>query len=391
LLPECTASESIVTKSRKIRIYPTASQRAIFRRWFGASRYVYNQTIAYIDQLAGPRPKWTALFKIIRDTLPAWANDIPFQIKKIAVKDACIAAKVKAKRTGEPFAMKFRSRKDVQQSCYLPGKAIKKAGIYPTISGRGLHYSEALPEHGDGRLIYRQGRWYVAISFKQTVSTGEKQARMVALDPGVRTFQTFFSPDMAGSLGVHAFGRLARLCLHLDDLLSRRATCPNKKRRYRMRKAADRMRWKIRDLRDELHWKTARFLVDHFDVILLPTFETSQMVTKTMRNIRSKTVRAMLTFAHFEFKQRLKALAFQAGKIVLDVYEAYSSKTCSWSGEIVNLGSSQTIRGSDGIRMHRDANGARGIFLRALGELPTLDTVRRALVNDADDLSAFSS
>jgi putative transposase len=383
-----------VTKSRKIRLYPTASQRATFRKWFGASRYVYNQTIDYIHKLDGPRPHWMALFKIIRDALPTWADEIPFQIKKIAVKDASeafSAAKIRTKRTGEPFSMKFRSRKDIQQSCFLPGSAIQRAGLYPTISGKGLHYAESLPEHGDGRLLYRQGRWYVALSYKQTMPKSEKQARMVALDPGVRTFQTFFSPDMAGAIGLHDFGRIARLCLHLDDLLSRIATCPDKKRRYRMRRAANRMRWKIRDLRDELHWKTARFLVDNFDIILLPTFETSQMVTKTARKIRSKTVRAMLTYAHFEFKQRLKALAIQAGKIVLDVCEAYTSKTCSWSGQRVNVGSSETIRGSDGIRMHRDANGARGIFLRALGELPALETIQRALVNDAGDLSAFSS
>lgn len=287
--------------------------------------------------------------------------------------------------------MKFRSRKDIQQSCFIPGSAIQKAGVYPTLSGNGLHYSEALPEHGDGRLLYRQGRWFLALSYKQTMLTGENQTRMVALDPGVRTFQTFFSPDMAGALGVHDFGRLVRLCLHLDNLLSRIATCPDKKRRYRLRQAADRMRWKIRDLRDELHWKTARFLVDNFEVILLPTFETSQMVTRASRKIRSKTVRAMLTYAHFEFKHRLKSMAYQSDKIVLDVCEAYTSKTCSWSGELVNVGSSETIRGSDGIRMHRDANGARGTFLRALGELPTLDSVQRTLVNNADISSAFSS
>ena len=73
------------------------------------------------------------------------------------------------------------------------------------------------------------------------------------------------------------------------------------------------------------------------------------------------------------FRQFLTWKAWQNGKAVVVVNEAYTSKTCSWSGEIVqNLGGAKVIRGSDGIRLDRDVNGARGIFLRALVDLPWL-------------------
>ena len=53
----------------------------------------------------------------------------------------------------------------------------------------------------------------------------------------------------------------------------------------------------------------------------------------------------MLTFAHYRFKQFLKHKAFETGKLVLDVNEAYTSKTVSWTGEIVkNLGGAKVIR-----------------------------------------------
>jgi hypothetical protein len=60
--------------------------------------------------------------------------------------------------------------------------------------------------------------------------------------------------------------------------------------------------------------------------------------------------------------------------VVLDVNEAYTSKTVSWTGEIVkNLGGSKTIKSlSTGKTMDRDLNGARGIFLRALVDTPWL-------------------
>ena len=129
------------------------------------------------------------------------------------------------------------------------------------------------------------------------------------------------------------------------------------------------MRWKIRNLVDELHNKTAKFLVDQYDLILLPTFETQKMSARAGRKLRAKSVRSMLTFAFYRFSQKLETKAKSLGKLVLRVSEAYTSKTASWSGEIVNIGSSKTIK-SNGIVMDRDLNGARGILLRALGDNP---------------------
>jgi putative transposase len=102
-------------------------------------------------------------------------------------------------------------------------------------------------------------------------------------------------------------------------------------------------------------------------VILLPTFETSQMSKRGQRKIRSKTVRSMLSFSHYRFKQFLKHKAFETGKLVLDVCEAYTSKTVSWTGELLNIGGAKQIKSRiDCQVMDRDINGARGIFLRAL-------------------------
>ncbi|MEO1441993.1 MAG: transposase, partial [Chloroflexota bacterium] len=381
LMQSAAVNKGVVLKTHRMRLYPTTTQREIFRRWIGTSRYVYNRTVAYLKTVEGRRQAWTDIAKLILAELPEWADEIPFQVKKIAVKDACRAysnGKLKAKKTGEGFELSFRSRKFPRQSCFIPKSAVKASGIYYTISGRGLTYAEPLPdiEH-DCRLVYYHGRWYLSIPYKKTVCSGENQARIVALDPGVRTFQTFYSPDMAGFLGHHDFIRILRLCQKLDDLTSRYTTEKHRKRRYRMKKAANRLRWKIRDLRDELHAKCVRFLVDTFDIILIPTFETSQMVEKAKRKIRSKTVRSMLTWSHYHFKERLKQVAFEYGKTVIEVNEAYTSKTCSWSGEVINVGSRDIICGSDGISMHRDMNGARGILLRALAESPSAKRFRR--------------
>ena len=132
------------------------------------------------------------------------------------------------------------------------------------------------------------------------------------------------------------------------------------------------MQKKIKNLVNELHCKTSKFLTDNFDVILLPTFETSQMVLKNNRKIRSKTVRNMSTFAHYRFKQRLKWKALLTGKYVIDVSEAYTSKTHPQTGKIEKIGGAKWIKLLNGSRVHRDIVGAFNIMLKALGDFPNI-------------------
>ena len=69
--------------------------------------------------------------------------------------------------------------------------------------------------------------------------------------------------------------------------------------------------------------------------------------------------------------------------------EAYTSKTLSWDGSIKsNLGGASVIRDESGFGMDRDVNGARGIFLRALGDSPIL---RGLITQDASQPTATSS
>jgi len=97
------------------------------------------------------------------------------------------------------------------------------------------------------------------------------------------------------------------------------------------------------------------------------------MVSKTKRKIKSKTARAMMTFSHYKFKQKLKSKAFEHGKLVIDVCEAYTSKTNNFTGEIDNrLGGKKFIKVSNK-KVDRDVNGALGILLRALRDSPCLE------------------
>nr|WP_242037337.1 transposase [Limnothrix sp. FACHB-406] len=374
-LVECPDSEATGRRSRKIRIFLTPDQKALLKQWFGVSRYVYNTTIKHLQE-PGTKANWMAVAPIILGALPEWAKSVPYQIKKIAVKDACTAvreAKKSFKKDGQIRKCRFRRRKDRQQTIYIPKSAISENGVYYTILGKAT-LKESIPDgFSDGRLTLAYGEYYLITSTEVQPIQSENQGRVVALDPGVRTFMTFFAESFYGWIGNDSNLLIQKLCFKLDRLISKITKAQSAQKR-RFKKAADRLRSKVQHLVKELHHKTARFLTENFDVILLPSFESSQMVSKSRRKIKSKTVRQMLTLSHYQFKKHLEWKAWELGKIALtNINEAYTSKTVSWTGEIVKIGGSRVIKSKiDGRSMNRDLNGARGIFLRALVDTPWL-------------------
>ncbi len=379
-------------QSRRIRVYPAREQRRILKLWFDAARWCSNETVARLKADPELKANWKALKTEIIHAIPDRLKETPYQVRNIAVRDACRAmSEVKRwnKELGPGLAgseyhkLRFRSRKAPKQGCYVPKSAVTKFGSYYTSLGN-LRMTEDLPDgHGDSRITLHNGQYHLVVTMPAGRHLGEAQARVVALDPGSRNFLTWFSETDTGHIAPGAFGKIQRLCHHLDDLLSRAKL---EKQRFAQRnkyRAADRMRVRISNLIDELHHQAARWLVDHFDIILLPTFETSEMVLRGARKLRTKSVRSMLTYAHHRFQRFLARKCWQRGKELLLVNESYTSRTCSWSGEIIpNLGGTRVVRGSDGVMVERDTNGARGIFLRALEDTPALREVAQEHIGD---------
>lgn len=349
-------------KCRKIQIYPSPELHQLWKQWNAACRYAYNQAIAY-QKRHGRTGKFKLRDIIMQSDLPQWVRDAPCHIRQNAIFDAHQA--YSASRD-----CKFRSCRAPQQTIKFNDCNFKNGTWYPRLT-KGLTFiaSEPIPQLCDQatQLVKCKDRWF-AVFPEQAPITNSLSDRVIALDPGVRTFLTGFDGSKFLEFGRGDMGRITRLCQHLDNLMSRAAKCSNRRQRQKMRKAGARMRTKIQNLVNEVHKQVACYLSENYRVIFLPTFESSNMVAKAKRKINSKTARAMLTWAHYRFKLFLKQAAVLSGCIVVDVTEEYTSKTCGRCGHVhAKLSGSKKFKCPEcGHEIDRDFNGAFNILLKAL-------------------------
>ena len=359
---EFTDSENTVTRSRKIRVYPTQEQKNVLNSWFGTSRFSYNKTVEFLKQ-PNTKAQWKSIKTDLLHDMPDWSKEVPYQIKSVAIRDCCQAvsnAKKKFKQTGKFNEVKFRSKKRGDNNLFIPQSAVSENGVYYTILGK-LKTAEPLwkPTH-DCRMVLQNGRYFVIVPIDVAVKRPDSQRLSAcALDCGVRTFQTVFSKELILKVGEHDFQRIFRYCYALDKVISRK----KKEHSNKFNRAMQRIRWKVRDLIDEIHNKLALTLCRTFDVIYIPTFETHDMVSK----LKHKTSRAMLGWAHYRFKMKLKAKAEEYSCKVVDCTEEYTSKTCGNCGHINTIGGKEVWTCKHCGCVHdRDINGARNILLKQM-------------------------
>jgi len=155
---------------------------------------------------------------------------------------------------------------------------------------------------------------------------------IAALDPGVRTFQTLYDTDN----NVIEFGN--------GDVYNMSLDCKG-------------LRSKIK----KIHSRLAKYLCDTYGLVMIPRLD-----------IPNSNDPYLAVWDHPGFVDRLFRQAKRPGVEcrVIEVEEAWTSKTCSGCGKIGNPGWSKTFKCKRcGLVIDRDINGARNILLKNMNAL----------------------
>jgi putative transposase len=388
-------SEELNLKTRMIRIYPNEEQKLLLRKWMGISRMIYNKTIEANKSKKLPSLSFIKAREYILEKVKKYAKkkgflkdfkDMNSEAKRQSVNDALKAIKngiLKYGKTKEISNFKFRSKKDPTQNLHITKQCIIDNAIFVKKLDFMKTSEDFEKAKHDSRLIIKKNKqWILCLPFSKDKKEEESKIGICSLDPGNRTFQTFYSPTIAGKIGDGDKNRLFRLCLRSDKLQSKISKNHGNKKRN-MIKAYHRIITRIKNLTSEIHWKAARFLCSNFETIVLPKFETQSMATKKKRKsgkgrLNNKTCRQMLTWSHFTFQQRLKSKAKEMKNNVIITTEEYTSKTCPCCGNIhQKLNSNKIFKCPKcNTTIDRDINGARNVYIRFLTKLKSNDHLR---------------
>lgn len=214
-----------------------------------------------------------------------------------------------------------------------------------------------------------------------------KAKRVVATDPGARVFQTWYSPTSGrfGELFVGGRDALEARCRAIDTRTSRAvrrgeryaelARDRTRRQRYgafrRIKRKLAKERRRLHNWMEAGHYAAANHLLRSHDLVIAPALRVAEMVPKDNRVFGSKTARAMLTWSHGRFEQRLESAAyrFPGRHVIVDSGEPGTSKTCTNCGHWnADLGASKVFKCSVcGVHVDRDVGGARNNFLAAYG------------------------
>ena len=379
-IPCVEGVKSPAERVRKIKLKPNPAQRQTLNNWFSTARWTYNRCVHAINELGCERSKKALRAQCVNNDLWTgeleWVKKTPYDVRDEAMNDVLKAYKTNFTAKRKQFKIKFKSRKAASDSIVIHSKHWKSAGIMylKTWGKQALDAHEILPDKlpYDCRLQRtRLGEFYLCLLSPMQRRDSKSKKRVAALDPGVRTFQTVYSPDgSVEEIGAGDIGRISRLCWSLDKLQSKWSQPEVRHRkRYTMQRAGRRIRKKIKNLVHDLHHATARHLCESYNQILIPAFETKNMVSKIKRRIGSQTARMMLTWSHYSFRRILEDKAREYSDCsVFVVNESYTSKTCGNCGSLhETLGKSKVFKcPACNFTLDRDVNGARNILIRFL-------------------------
>jgi putative transposase len=375
---------------KRIRIHPTDGQKQILYKWFSCFRWMFTMTNRYIrdhlmDRHGVPKMDKKESLKflnyltiqpeLVQEKGKYTRDGMPSHFLDDAI-DHCIAkyiTSIKNYFSGycDNFYIRDWEFQKSKEILLIEPQAFSKVknAFCTTVLGIMQSDHPIMGIKSAAQLVYDRNRnsWTLMITGKITgkkIVTSKNAHRKCGCDPGVRTFMTVYSPNAVYDIGENTqsaykplMEKIDHINTHFDAglLTKRKAKCATAKRYKR-----------IHNLTTELHCKTAKFLCDRYDKIVIGKFSTKSCVSNNKKEqLHPMTKRIMYALRHYDFRQRLINAGEKYGSLIVEGDEHKTTVTCSACGHEQYIGSSKVYScESCGVQMDRDANSGRNLYGR---------------------------
>ncbi|MEP7294264.1 MAG: transposase [Chloroflexota bacterium] len=355
----------------KYRLYPTPVQEKLLLNALNCARNMYNMALAerkYAYQLEGRSVgKYEQLrqVKCYKDTFPQ-ARGVHSHILQVAITDCdkAFQAFFRRVKAGEkPGYPRFRSWQRFSSIAFKEyGNGFRIDGRRLKVSGVGrIAVRWHRPLEGDVktvRVIHKAGYWYACFACEVEAPTPlPATGQNIGIDVGISALITTSDGDTVENPNYY---RVAQRKLRiLQRRLARAQRGSNNRKKALL--SVQRQQEHVANQRKDYLNKLAHTLVQNYDGIALEDLRITNMV----RNHHLS--KSILDSGWGYFRGRLTHKAESAGRVVVFVDPAYTSKCCSNCGAMFQDFSLSTrwVECECGLSLDRDHNAALNILNRA--------------------------
>ena len=363
-------------KSKLIRVYFNQEQKQILKNWFGVTRFIYNKCLEIINKDNNKSLKYLRE-KVINnsnyETENTWMLEYNYDLRDEALSDLLKNFKSNDAK-GKNYKIQFKSKKDeiikgVSLSILAKYWNVKRGFFSHIFNKDNIRTNELLPEimMYTSRLLKTPTNKYF-ISLPLPLNENQvmvEEENMLFIDPGSKTFITGYDPS--GKIiiwGENDIGRIARLLHYKRKLQSKRSLETANKRIKKYRLAEQRIGEKIHNLTDDLHKKLSKWLCENYAKVYIPRLNFHKM-----KNLNKKEKAKLASLRHCGFLQRLINKSRESSCKVYEVFEDFTSKTCSNCGFLKkDLQGRTFICNACNKIFDRDINASKNIMLKYFTE-----------------------
>lgn len=374
-------------QSLKIRIFPSHDQKIYLSDCLNLYRLVYNYAIDCISTLKKTNFIFirNKVFEKINENYnnPLWFNNLYFDSKTLAIKEACEAFKSNYAK-GQIFNIKFKNRLSKRQNLKIDHRVpkIKDDKLYifnnklkDDIFVRKRDITKlndifSSYELSDSEIIRDYpGKYYLIINYKTMTQNKVKIQKKVSIDPGLKTLYTCYTKEgtymKLGNNIQETYKKYTDRINKLNEIISTKRG----RTKRNMRKRLFKLRAKIKNIVDNHHNNISSFIASTTEEIIIPKLDVKNMINKAKRNINKNVVKDIIYKSPYKLHQKMIDQCEKYNTKIIIADERGTTIRCGCCGNIKEKSERTASRIYEckkcGMKIDRDYNASRNIMLKS--------------------------